>query len=151
MTSRAALLPVLSFPQPHNSLYNYTLMFLVFHHLTVCLYFLLASENVFSNGYSTVKIFIAMCDSWSRSTHICDEQQENTMLRRVIFSKWETARKCVKTNTRKLSAINRCHSLGTVWGKYRGDHVPRLKKRMLLKNDQPANHSGCNFLLSLFR
>lgn len=91
MTSSAAHFPVLSFPQLHHTLYNCTLIFdLRYSYLTVRSYLLLASKNVFGNGYSTVRIFIAMYDSCSRSIHVCDEQQENSMLRknvRVIFSK----------------------------------------------------------------
>lgn len=46
-----------------------------------------------------------MYDFCSRSIHVCDEQQENSMLRRnvrVIFSKWETAKEMCQNKHKKI-------------------------------------------------
>lgn len=57
--------------------------------------------------------------------------------------------KCVKVNTRKSSAISSHHSQGRVSAKDGGVRVLLLKKLTLFMRDQPANHSGCHFLLAL--
>lgn len=51
------------------------------------------------------RFFTAVCDPYSRSIHMCDEYQENSMLTRnvrVIFSKWETAKEMCQNEHKKI-------------------------------------------------
>lgn len=108
VTSRTPHFP--SFLWSHNTL------FLMFHHLTVPSYFLLASEKVFSNGYSTTG-FLQQCV-------IPVQKYQCVMSTRRILCSGEMLEsfspneklpgKCVKMNTRKVSAISSHHSQGRV-------------------------------------
>lgn len=129
-------------------------MFLISHHLTVHSCFLLASENVFSNGYSAIG-FLQQCVIPIAEVFICAVITRRVLCSQEMLESFSPNEKlpgkCVKMNTRKLSAISSHHSQGRVSGKDRGVRVLLLKKLTLLMSDQPANHTGCHFLLALFR